>query len=90
VYQRMTHPRFQVQPLNTQEVARRIAQAFPGRSKAVSKYLLKRSWRTRGRPIAADPSFVQPVLGTGDANREAEVVLQKPWLNLYRFGTNTS
>ncbi len=85
-YERTSHPRFQVQPLNTKEVERRIAQALGQwvQGPLVVSVEALPAELAEGRlqqvRVSCSPCWIQRT-----RIEKAEVKLQKPWLNLYRL-----
>ena len=86
VYERDPHPHFHVTPLNTRELERRIAQSLHGWvqgnvtvSIEATPEELQEGRLHRVRATCSPCSF------QGARIEKAEVVIEKPWLNLYRL-----
>jgi hypothetical protein len=86
VYERNPHPRFDVHPLNHQELERHIAQALrtwvqgPLAVKTESVPASLQEGRLTRVTITCDACSVQKI-----PLRDIRVVVEKPWFNLYRL-----
>jgi hypothetical protein len=86
VYERHPHPQFQVAPLNTKELERRIALALHHWVQGDVKVVVEatpaelKEGRLRRVQVTCAPCTYQ-----GARIEKAEVVVEKPWLNLYRL-----
>ena len=86
VYRREPHPRFQVRPLNRAEVERRVALAAGRRITGPVKVSAEAApaelaeGRLRRLRIACGPCEVD-----GVRVQRMDVIVEKPWINLYRL-----